>query len=453
MSVTFGYRVTSEDLAVAFEKLKDFVSIPSVSNPHSEDYNMASLQAAANFAEGLLTPLGFRVEQISIGGSAPFVIAEKIVDARLPTILCYAHYDLQPVDRPKWSSDPYVLEERDGRLYGRGSADDKGGIICLVTALGAYLKQYEAFPCNVKMICEGEEEFHSTHMAPLLEAHSERLKADAMIIMDGGNLDVDTGTLTTSTRGLINLTVTVETMDKPVHSGVGCLVPDPAAILSDLITSLKDPREIPGFMDDCIPLNEVERALLRESSQSAESYAADHKLFDGAELRGSSELSIYERIAEEPSISIVNGGWGMPHGGNSIQNQATAQIGVRLTAGQDPDKMIELMKAYLLAQDVQGARITIETEDGCSAWKGDLSRPFTQRYIGALKENFPKTNLQPSGGALPLLDSFAKTFPEMEVIIPGVEDPDCSAHSHNESLHKGVFERSVNAFINFLERV
>lgn len=434
-------------------KLGAYVAIPSVSNPHSPDHSMESLQAAADFASNQLEELKFNVRQVSIDGSAPFVLAEKITDVTRPTILCYAHYDVQPVVREKWLTDPFVLTQRDGRLYGRGSSDDKGGIIGIITALGEYQKNHGALPFNVKILFEGEEEYGSTHMEALMKQEGDRLKADALVILDGSNLDVNTGTLTTSTRGVMNFKLEVQTMEKPIHSGVGCLAPDPSQIMAELMVSVKDPRKIPGFMDGCDPLKPIERELLAQSSQTAQAYAKDHGLLPSVELRGDPGVSVYERIAEEPSISFVNGAWGIPNGGNSIQESASCEMGVRLTPGQNPDAVGEALRAHLLSQQVQGAQVTLTQQEGSFAWKGDLSRPLTQKYLAALAENFPHTHVQPCGGALPFLRNFQEAFPNMEMIIPGVEDPACAAHSHNESQDIGLFRRAIDSLYTFFRKV
>lgn len=472
VSAVKPFQITDTQFHQAIDQLTQFVAIPSVSHPTSPYYNMDTLQKAADFATKLLKEIGFEARQVFIKDpienptedsssdeasakvSAPFILAEKIVDPSKPTVLLYAHYDLQPVDEDKWETQPFVLTEREGRLYGRGASDDKAGIITIITALGALLKQYGTLPVNVKILFEGEEEYGSTHMEPLLKQEGDNFKADALVIMDCGNKDVHTGTLCTSVRGVVNLTMEVKTMEQPIHSGVGCLARDPGMLLAKLIRSLEDPSEIPGFMDGCEELKDAEREILRKDSQTAKEYAKELKLVGGEakRLRGDSDLSVYERIAETPSISLINGGWGKPKGGNSIQEAARCEIGIRITAGQDPDKAASAVKAHLLAQ-AKLMEIPVEIqqpEPGCFPWKGDLSGPLTKKYLAALKEVFGKTHAQPSGGGLPLLHTFQATQPKMEMILPGIEDPDTNAHSHNESQDKGLFRRAINSLIGFL---
>ncbi len=438
-------------MADAISDLEKLVAIPSVSNPGSPDYNMKHLDAAAGFVARRLELLDFNVRTVRIGDSPLFVLAEKIVDTAKKTILLYGHTDVQPVDREKWSSDPFKLEERNGRLYGRGASDDKGGVIAILSALKAYKDAGMELPVNVKILFEGEEEFGSSHMSSLLKQEGEALKADALVVMDGGNRDVDSGTLTSSTRGLANIILKVNALQKPVHSGMGCLVPDPAQAIARLVSSLSDPKAIPGFLDDWEKLKPEERAILAKGSQSAASYAKEMGVVEGAELRGDPDISIYERIVEEPSISVVNMNCGQPNGGNSIQDSASCTIGIRTAPGQDPDRVADVVMKYLRSQPVM-YNLPIEVslqKKGSWAWKADLSMPFAKLYLKALSQNFEQSCAMPCGGALPLLREF-ECFPNMEKLVPGVEDPETSAHSHNESQHINLLEKASNSLVAFL---
>ncbi|MCC6127625.1 MAG: M20/M25/M40 family metallo-hydrolase, partial [Chlamydiae bacterium] len=152
MAVSSSHQITDSVLHTAITQLREFVEIRSVSNPNSSDYSKDNLQEAANFSSSLLQELGFDIRQVTVDDSPPFVLAEKIVDAAKPTILFYAHFDVQPVSREKWETDPFILTELDERLYGRGASDDKGGIIAIITALGIHQREYGALPCNVKIL-------------------------------------------------------------------------------------------------------------------------------------------------------------------------------------------------------------------------------------------------------------------------------------------------------------
>lgn len=443
---------TREELETEIGQLRELVAIPSLSNEQDPNYSMENLIKAANYVENLFKNLGFTVWQKRIHESAPFVIAELITDAALPTILLYSHYDVQPVDANEWDNkQPFVLEERDGRLYGRGASDDKGGIITIVSALGAYLTNGKKLPVNIRILIEGQEEYGSGDMAALVAQEAERLNAAALIVMDGINRTDNTGTLMSSTRGIVNMKLEIEALKQTVHSGIACLAPDPAMALATLIGSLKDPRQIPGFMDDCTPLSDDEKAALSANSQSVDSYINDIGLIQG-KLRGNSADSIAVRISEEPSITIINMHAGKPDGGNSVQSKATCTISTRLVPGQDPKKIFDVISRHLQAQSVPyDLEMSIKSEEeGSFAWKGDVSQAFSQKYLQAMRGHFEAVACDPCGGALPLLRILQKAFPHMEMVVPGVEGPNTNAHSKNESQDIGLLIRQRNSLVDFL---
>lgn len=447
-------RINNHQFAQAQERLAQFVAIPSVSNPSSPYYKMEHLIAASEFAGKSLQDLGFEVSYVRIDQCAPYVIAQRIINKDLPTVTLYGHYDVQPVDPPKWVSDPFVVQERDGRIYGRGASDDKGGIIAILSALRVYKDANIPLPVNVRVLFEGEEEYGSSpHMGPLLKQEGERIKGAALIIMDGLNRDVETGTLASSARGNVQINLRVDALEKPVHSGIGCLAPDPAQALAKLISSLADPRKIPGLMDGIEPIDPAERKLLKMGSYPADRYAKEMGLVPGASLRGDPKVSLYERISEEPSISILNMNSGQPGGGNSIQNSASCEIGIRILPGQDPDRVAKAVIDYLNSQKVPyHLPIHASQERRSWGWKATPSLLFSQAYLQSLSKHFKEGVLMPCGGSLPLLHEFGKVFPKMEIIVPGVEDPSTAAHSHNESQDIPLLRKSIDSLIAFLAK-
>ena len=452
---TNNLQVTDQQFNYLIQQLGELVAIPSVSNPNSPDYKTEHLEKAANFAGSNLIDLGFEVRYVRINNSVPYVIAQRMINKNLPTLTLYAHYDVQPVDREKWEGmDPFVIKERDGRLYGRGSSDDKGAIVAYFAALRVYKEANVPFPVNVKILFEGEEEYGSANMTALLNQEAKNLSAHALIVLDGLNRDSQTGTLTSSTRGIVNIKLKVNALEKPVHSGIGCLAPDPAQGLAQLIVSLKNPREIPGFMDGHQPLNPAEIDLLTKSSQTPESYGKDIGIVPGAVLRGDPQVAIYPRVVDQPSISIVNMTCGLPDGGNSIQDSAKCTVGIRVLPGQNPDKVAEaVMKHLSLEADKNQLPIELnKPEKGGYAWKANLTGPFSQAYLKAFEENFPQNAVMPCGGAIPMLREFQQILPNTEIVVPGVEDNKTSAHSHLESQDIPLLRNMVNTLITFFAK-
>lgn len=447
------FRISDVQFNQAIEQLGRYVAIPSVSNPASPDYSMDRLTAAADFAHERLERLGFTVTRHQIEDSPPFLIGEKVHDITQNIFLLYAHYDVQPVEREKWSSDPFTMVEKNGRLYGRGASDDKAGIMAILTAIQTCQSLKIALP-NIKVLFEGEEEYGSPHLSALLKKEAARLSANALIVLDGGNKNTNTGTITSFTRGIGMFDIEVSALKKPVHSGGGCLAPDPCQALAGLIHSLGQPEKIPGFMKGAQQLTDKEREILRKTTLSTEEYSKDSGLLPGVELRGDPKHSIYERIHSVPSLSVVNMTAGQKNGGNSIQDIARCSINVRTLAGQDPDQVIASVIQHIKSQP-RPYNVQVEakqTEEGSWAWQGNLTGEFTTAYLEAMGMHFQETATMPSGGALPLLKEFKDQFPRMEMIVPGVEDPDTNAHSFDESQDLGVFRKVIDSLVAFLEK-
>lgn len=449
-------RVSDAQFKQSIDELAKLVAIPSVSFPTSPDYNLKNFNAAADYVKDSFDALDFTTRLCEMKpDTAPYVLAEKIVDVALPTILLYAHYDVQPVERDKWKTDPFKMEQIGNRLYGRGASDDKAGIIAILTALKVYKEAGQTLPVNVKILIEGDEEYgEALEISELLRLQKKELEANALIIFDGGNRDISSGTVENSTRGVIAFELETRALQKPTHSGVGCLAPDPAMALCKLVTSLSDPKQIPGLLDDCLQLDQKEADSLDSSSVSEEYYAKEHGVVKGATLRGDSKVSVFRRIVEEPSISVINMTSGEKGGSNSIQDSARCKIGVRLTPGQDPKRVSEVIQKYIASQTTLWNVPYTLTQIGLAArsWKGNVHGPYTTALLSSLDEVYGKTAIMPTGGTLPLITDFEEAFPSMEVIIAGVEDPDTSAHSHNESQDISVLRNATDSLISFLDK-
>lgn len=460
MAANTSLRISDAQFQQSINRLGEFVKIPSVSHPTSPYYSPENLQAAADFATLQFRSIGFAAEQIVINNSAPFIIAEcinKIVDA--PTVIFYGHYDLQPVDESKWTSPPFVLTERDARLYARGGADDKGGIIAILDGLRTYLEAHGTLPLNVIVLMEGEEEYGSTNMKAFIQQQAARLNAHALIIMDGSNSTPDTGSVNTLARGVFNIKLEIDALKSPCHSGLGLLAPDAAMALATVVSSLYPPGDIPGFMKGHIPSSHEETTLLDEGSISVEDYSKDTQVScscSGTHLRGDPEQSVFFRITNEPNLSVLNFISGKPGGGNSIPPRAECEISVRTVFDQDPAEVQQAVIDHINAQKVPyGLPVTITPDsDPARAWKGDYTRYFATKYRESLGEIFPKgASLLPCGGTLPLLGEFEEAFKgQLEIAIVAVGDNLSQIHSHNESVGKNTLRHAIDAFMLFLDK-
>jgi acetylornithine deacetylase/succinyl-diaminopimelate desuccinylase-like protein len=373
--------------------------------------------------------------QISrIGKGHPAVIGRKAAPAGAPTVLLYAHHDVQPTgDLRQWESEPFEPTERDGRLYGRGTADDKAGVMAHIAALRAF---GEHLPVGVVLFIEGEEEFGSASLEALLSKHRDELASDVIVIADSGNWDIGVPALTTSLRGIVNSFVTVEVLHSAVHSGMyGGAMPDALMVLSRLLASLHDDK---GDVA-------VEGLVAKEASPldyPEDRFRAEAGLIEGVELIGTGR--IVDRIWTKPAIAIL--AIDAPktnEAPNAIVPKAKAKLSMRLAPGDNPKSAYEALKAHLAKNVPWGAKISFEFEHDGNACVIDATGKYFDGARAAFKDAWDGTEAVEIGvgGSIPFIATFQVMFPEASILVTGVEDPNAKAHGPNESLHLGEFAR------------
>ena len=422
--------------------LEQLVRIPSVSaDPAAAPY----LQASADAVAVLLRQAGLpQVDVVAAGGSQPAVLAHRPAPPGAPTVLLYAHHDVQPPGlRADWASDPFAPVVRDGRLYGRGAADDKAGIAVHQAALRAH---GDAHPVGVTVLIEGEEETGSPALGPFLDAYADRLKADVVVFADAVNWTADVPALTTTLRGGASVVVEVRTLAHGVHSGLyGGPVPDALTVLCRMLASLHDERgdvAVPGLV----------RATGTGTGTHADTpdlteaqFRAEAGMLDGVRLTGTGRLT--ERLWAGPAIAVT--GIDAPSvqaASNTLIPAARAKVSLRVAPGDDPERAREALSAHLRAHAPWGAQVSIEP--------GATAAPYAVRPGGrasaaahaALAQawGIPAVEMG-AGGSIPFVTAYAGLFPDAEILVTGVEDPDTRAHAANESLHLATFERACLA--------
>jgi acetylornithine deacetylase/succinyl-diaminopimelate desuccinylase-like protein len=416
--------------------LEDLVRIESVS---ADPARASEVQRSAEAVAELFRAEKFEtVEIVSADGGAPAVIAHKPGPEGAPTVLLYAHHDVQPEnDHAEWDSPPFEPTERDGRLYARGAADDKAGIAAHLGALRVY---GDDLPVSVTMFIEGEEEVGSETLTALLTEHRDKLSADVIVIADSGNWDIGVPALTTSLRGLVRVDVEVRTLTHAVHSGMwGGLVPDSLITLSRLIASLHDDRgnvAVQGLHSG--PAADVEYP---EERLRAESGAVP-----GIEWIG--EGSTVERLWTKPSLSVT--GLDAPKvdgASNTLVAAARAKISMRIAPGDTTENALACLTAHLESHVPWGAELMVTVVDTGEATQIDATGPAYDAARGAFTEAWDGTEPVDMGvgGSIPFIAEFLETFPRASVLVTGVEDPDTRAHGANEGLHLAEFERVVLA--------
>ncbi|MGV3564058.1 MAG: dipeptidase [Nocardioides sp.] len=415
--------------------LEDLVRIESVS---ADPARAGEVQRSAEAVKALFDAEGFTSEIVSEDGGAPAVIAHKQGPEGAPTVLLYAHHDVQPEnDHADWDSPPFEPTERGDRLYARGAADDKAGI---AAHLGAVRVFGDDLPVNVVMFIEGEEEVGSETLPALLEKHQEALRADVIVIADSGNWDIGVPALTTSLRGLVRMDIEVRTLTHAVHSGMwGGLVPDSLMALSRVLTSLHDDEgnvAIAGLHSG--PAADVDYP---EDRLRAESGAAP-----GIEWIGSG--SAVERLWTKPALSIT--GLDAPQvagASNTLVPAARARLSLRIAPGDTTENAVARLTEHLEAHVPWGATLTTTVVDTGEATAIDATGPAYDAARAAFAEAWDGTEPidMGVGGSIPFIAEFLDAFPEASVLVTGVEDPDTRAHGANEGLHLAEFERVVLA--------
>jgi acetylornithine deacetylase/succinyl-diaminopimelate desuccinylase-like protein len=421
--------------------LEALARIPSVS---LDAFDQAQVEASAEATAALLEAEGLTVEIVREGGR-PAVIAHIDGPEGAPTVMLYAHHDVQPPgDDALWDSPPFEPTERDGRLYGRGAADDKAGIMAHLAALRAHSGK---LPVGVTVFVEGEEEIGSDSLPTILERHGEKLRADAIVLADSTNWAIGEPALTTTLRGMIRVVVTVTTLDHGIHSGMfGGPVPDAITALVRLLATMHDDTgnvAVAGLKEGVAADLDYDEARLR----------AESGLLDGVDLIGSG--SILSRIWTKPSITTI--GIDAPTvatSSNTLVPTASAKISMRLAPDEFDLDGFEALKKHLLDHAPWGARVEVHLDDRGNGFAAHAQGPVYDQARAAFADAW---GVQPVdigvGGSIPFVAAFAEKFPQAAILVTGVEDPDARAHGANESLHLGEFEKVCVAEAVLLARL
>ena len=431
------------------DELFGLIRIPSISSvsEHMDDM----LNAAKYLAEELMKS-GAEEATVYPTSGHPVVFGKKIIDPYKPTVLIYGHYDVMPIDPLKlWNSPPFEPEIRDGKIYARGAADDKGQLFMQVKAF-EYLIKEGLLPCNVKFMFEGEEEMGSPSLGSWCREQKELLSADLMLVSDTSMIGIDVPSITVGLRGLAYMEVEVTGPNKDLHSGLyGGAVANPANILATLIASLHDENNhitIPGFYDDVIELSAKERAEMARAPFDLEEFK--HKI-DITEVWGESGYSVNERTSIRPTLD-VNGIWGGYTGEGSktvLPSKASAKISMRLVPNQDPDKIAELFARHIELMAPNTVKVTVSALHGGRPYVSPTTSRAYQAASKAFETTFGKIPIPvPSGGSIPIISIFEKVLGIKSILMGFGLDTD-AAHSPNENFHLECFYKGIETIVWF----
>ena len=413
--------------------LEALVRIPSVSAAPDA---AAVLARSARAVSGWLATAGLDVEVVSAGG-LPAVLGHRPPPAGAPTVLLYAHHDVQPSgDRADWDSDPFRPVERAGRLYGRGAADDKAGIALHLAALRAL---GDDLGVGVTVLVDGEEEIGSPTLGQILADHRDRLAADVVVIADSTNWRVGVPALTTTLRGGVAAVVEVRTLRHAVHNGVyGGPVPDALTTLVRLLSTLHDD-------DGGVAVAGLHRGTADPLDLTDEQLRADAGLVDGVRLLGSGSLT--SRLWAGPAISVTGIDAPAVDGGPLVLvPSARAKVSMRIAPGDDAAAAREALLRHLRSHAPWGASVTVSAGGAVESFAARTDGPAYAAARVALREAWGVPPVEIGvGGSISFVTTMTRAFPDAEILITGVEDPDTRAHGANESLHLGEFERACLA--------
>jgi acetylornithine deacetylase/succinyl-diaminopimelate desuccinylase-like protein len=426
------------DFARARKELEQLVSIPSVSHP---DFDPEPVRRSAAAVAQILSDAGVDdVRFLEIDGAHPAVYGTVTGPAGAPTVLLYAHHDVQPPGpAEEWASDPFAPVERDGRLYGRGAADDKAGVVLHAAVLRAF---GASPPVNLKVFIEGEEEVGSSHLDEFIAAYADLLAADVVVIADSGNLAPGVPSLTSSLRGLVDCTVEVTTIGTAVHSGeFGGPFPDAITVLGRIIAALHDDAgnvAVTGLVEgEAGDVDLTEEELRRQTGA-----------VEGLELIGTGSLTT--RMWRKPAISVLAvDAPPINQAINQIVPRARAKVSMRIPPGQDPDAAMAALTAHIEAAAPWGARVTVTPGARAEAIEIDTTGPAPRLFAEALAIGYDAPVVEVGvGGTIPLVAALLGAHPEAAMILKGVADRTSNAHGPDESvsladLRSGILSEAI----------
>ncbi|MET9745722.1 dipeptidase [Streptomyces ardesiacus] len=427
-----------EELAalVAFKSVADFDQFPRSESEGAAEWIATALRTEGFQDVALLdTPDGTQ----SVYGYLPGPEGAK-------TVLLYAHYDVQPpLDETGWVTPPFELTERDGRWYGRGAADCKGGVLMHLLALRA-LKANGGVPVHVKVIAEGSEEQGTGGLERYAEAHPELLAADTIVIGDAGNFRVGLPTVTSTLRGMTLLRVKVDTLEGNLHSGqFGGAAPDALAALIRVLDSLR--AEDGSTTVDGLAADSTWEGLAYDEEQ----FRRDARVLDGVELIGSG--SVADRIWARPAVTVLGIDCPPVVGATpSVQAGARALVSLRVPPGVDAAEATKLLRAHLETRTPWGARVSVEQIGQGQPFRADTTSPAYQAMADAMAVAYPGEEMQYAGqgGSIPLCNTLAALYPEAEILLIGLSEPEAQIHAVNESVSPEELERLSVAEAHFL---
>ena len=422
--------------------LSEMVKIKSIS---SDKNHRDDVDTSAQFVENLFTDLGLSTQVIKVAGGMPAVVAHTEIDSSKKTVLLYAHHDVQPIgDLDLWNTEPFDPVVKEGRLYGRGSGDNKAGVVVHYNVVKQLL---EDLPVNIRIFIEGEEEIGSPTMSDFIEQNRDLLEADVIVIADSGNVKIGVPTITTTLRGLADAIIEVDQPMRPVHSGMGGgIVPDAFMVLSRIIASFHNEKGellIEGLTPTDMKVAELDKPYTQKMLGSDEI-----NLFDTD--------SISKRLWLEPALDVLAiDAPSVEDAVNLVIPKAKAKISLRLPPTEDPEHAMKMLEEHVMKNIPWNASVKFIPNSKGSGVVADPTKPFTTELVNSFNSVWEnETAYIGVGGSIPFANDFVREFPNAELVLVGASDEELgNAHAPNESVQIDHIEMLVESLVKTLKSV
>ena len=422
--------------------LSEMVEIKSIS---SDKNHRDDVDASAQFVQNLFADLGLNTQVIKVAGGMPAVVAHTEIDPSKKTVLLYAHHDVQPVgDLSMWDTEPFNPVLKEGRLYGRGSGDNKAGVVVHYNVVKQLLSD---LPVNIKIFIEGEEEIGSPTMSDFIEQNREALEADVIVIADSANVKIGVPTITTTLRGLVDGFIEVDQPMRPVHSGMGGgIVPDAFMVLSKIIASFHDDKgnlQIEGLTPTDMNVAELDESYTKKMLGSEEI-----NLFDAE--------SISKRLWLEPALDVLAiDAPPVKDAVNLVIPKASAKISLRLPPTENPEHAMKMLEEHVMKNIPWNASVKFIPNSKGSGVVADPNKPFTTELVNSFNSIWDnETAYIGVGGSIPFANDFVREFPNAELVLVGAADEELgNAHAPNESVQIDHIEMLIESLVKTLKNI
>jgi acetylornithine deacetylase/succinyl-diaminopimelate desuccinylase-like protein len=440
------------------DRLADLIRIPSVS---AEGFPAGEVRRSAEATAALLREAGLEnVRLLEMPGRHPYVYADWLHAEGAPTLLVYGHHDVQPPGREeRWVTPAFEPTERDGRLYGRGTVDDKGTFITHVAAARAWLATAGRLPLNLKLLIEGEEEIGSPGLEAFLKRYGQTLAADVAVLADTGNFAVGHPALTYQLRGICQVDVEVRCLARPVHSGFyGGPVPDAVRILAALVADLEGPDgslNVPGLYRAVARTGRRQLRRMRSLPFDEAKFRASATMKPGTRLVGEKGYSVWERLWTRPALTVIAlEAHPIRGSSNQVIDSARARLSLRTVPRMDAREAGALLVRKLTSRPPAGARVKARLTGASSWWTTDPEGPAFEAARRALRKGFGReAAMIGAGGSIGFVQPFSHALGGVPCLLMGVEDPSSAIHSENESLHLGDFRKAIRAAVHLYDEL